>query len=106
MDPISLPTLQPAATPLTDVTQLAARARSGDRKAIEEVAVGFEGVFASLLVKQMRQTLEPGALFGRDDSDILGGLFDHYLGQHLAQAKSLGIANLIQTQLTQQRRPA
>ena len=30
-------------------------------------------MFASLLVKQMRQTLEPDSLFGQNGGDVLGG---------------------------------
>lgn len=63
------------------------------------MARGFEGMFAALLVKQMWQGLEPGSLFGEDRGDVLGGLFDQYMGQHLATAGGLGIAALIRQNL-------
>jgi Rod binding domain-containing protein len=66
---------------------------------IEEVANSFESLFWSLLTKEMRQTLENGGLFGQDKGDIYGGLFDLYVGQHLAPAHALGIAAMIRQQL-------
>src|SRR5256885_1038600 len=61
----------------------------------------MEQMFASMLIKQMRQTLD-GGLFGDDKSDVLGGLFDHFLGQHIAQAGGLGIGDMIRHQLERQ----
>jgi flagellar protein FlgJ len=78
---------------------LAGQANSRDPRAIDAVANGFESVFLSILLKEMRQTLEPGGMFPEDKSDVLGGMFDMYLGQHLAQAGGFGIADLIKKQL-------
>lgn len=68
------------------------------RRGAEEAAVGMEGLFVSLLLKQMRQALEPGSLFGSDNGDVLGGLFDATMGQHLARSGGLGIGNLLKQQ--------
>ncbi len=67
----------------------------------EQVARGFEGMFTSLLVQQMRQSLEPDTLFGSDHGDVLGGMFDTYLGEHLARAGALGIGRLVRQHLPQ-----
>lgn len=57
----------------------------------------FESMFASMLLKQMRQTLgSDHGLFGHDPGDILGGLFDHFMSQHIAQNGNLGIAAVIE----------
>ena len=61
-----------------------------------EVAKAFEAIFASLLVKQLRNTGLGEGLFSGDKSDTLGGLFDMFLGQHLAQSEGLGVARMIQ----------
>lgn len=61
----------------------------------KEAAVGFESVFASTLLKEMRSSLEPGILFGQDSGDIFGGLFDMFLGKHIAESGSLGIAKMV-----------
>ncbi len=59
------------------------------------VAEDFEGVFASLLLKEMRKTLEPGTLFGEDSGDVYGGLFDMYLGQQMTQSGGFGLAKMV-----------
>jgi Rod binding domain-containing protein len=98
MDVVSRPQLPMVPTGF-DPAQLARQAQRGDARTWDAVAVGFEELFLTQLVKQMRQTLEPGALFPQDDSDILGGLFDMTMGQHLARAGALGIGALLQQQL-------
>jgi Rod binding domain-containing protein len=55
-------------------------------------------MFASMLMKQMRQSLD-GGLFGKDAGDVLGGLFDHFLGEHIAKAGGFGVGDMIRTQL-------
>lgn len=68
---------------------------------LSPAAIGkqFEGLFASLLVKQMRQTTDGESLFGKDPGDVVGGLFDHYLGSHLTSGAGLGIAQMVRAQL-------
>lgn len=63
-------------------------------RGIEEVAHQFESMFVSLLLKEMRQTLSEG-LFGGDNSDSYGALFDMYMGQHLAEGGALGIGQMV-----------
>ena len=65
------------------------------------VAESFESMFSSMLIKQMRQTLE-GGLFGNDPSDVLGGLFDHFIGDHIAHAGGVGVGEMIRSQLERQ----
>jgi Rod binding domain-containing protein len=50
----------------------------------------------------MRETLEPNTLFGNDQGDVWGGLFDQFLGDHMAQSGALGIAALVRKQLNAQ----
>ena len=101
MDPLNM---RPAIglAPGTDLTTLATRARTGDAHALDAVAVGFESMFTSALIKQMRESLEPGTMFGEDTSDVMGGLFDQFMGQHLAQAGMLGISKMVRQQLALQ----
>jgi Rod binding domain-containing protein len=75
------------------VEQIDLRAASVDDPAIRRQATELEGVFMSMLVKELRQTTE-GNLFGDESTDSLGSLFDLYIGQHLAESKPLGIADL------------
>lgn len=88
-----------ALSPVNDPSFLAAQAHLGGTHSNEAVALGFESMFTSLLVKQMRGTLEPDTMFGEDHGEVMGGLFDFYLGQHLAKAGTLGIGAMVRKQL-------
>jgi Rod binding domain-containing protein len=92
------PLMMPSAGALMDPHALA-----GHGNDAHTVAEGFESLFASLLVKQMRQTLEPDTMFGKDNGDVLGGLFDHFMGQHLAQSGGLGIGAFVTKHMPQAR---
>jgi flagellar protein FlgJ len=91
--------LQPVAMPgpmdIEGLSRAASAARGSDRAAVETAAKGFEELFSQMLVKQMRQTLQPETMFGHDTGDVLGGLFDLYMGQHLAKSGGLGIGALL-----------
>jgi flagellar protein FlgJ len=64
------------------------------------MARDFEATFLGMVLKEMRQTLDPdGGLFAGDTGDVQGGLFDLYLGQHLAAAGGVGLATAITRQL-------
>jgi flagellar protein FlgJ len=69
------------------------------KPSLKSAVQGFESVFLSMLLKEMRQTLEPGGLFGKDGGDIYGSLFDQFMGQHLAQGKGMGLAQALMRQL-------
>jgi Rod binding domain-containing protein len=99
-----------ATLPTPDLTAGANLARTASTKANdprspEAIAKGFESMFLSLLMKEMRGTLEPGAMFGGDSGDVYGGLFDQMMGDHLAQAGSLGIATMVRKHLASHATP-
>ncbi len=90
-------------TPLDAMTSgLLTQAKTTDPHAATSVASGFESLFLSQLMKEMRQTLEPNGLFGQDEGDVYGGMFDLYMGQHLASAGGFGLAALVKQQLTRE----
>lgn len=60
----------------------------------------FESIFWSMLIKTMRTSVSGEGLFAGDKSDTFGGMFDLFMSQHLADANSLGIANLVQPDST------
>lgn len=65
-----------------------------DAQQVTQVAEQFESVFMSMLSKQLRESLEDG-MFGGENSDTYGAMFDMYLGQHLAQAGGIGIQKML-----------
>jgi Rod binding domain-containing protein len=69
------------------------------RQSPEAVGRQFESMMASMLIKQMRQTLDGETMFGKDSGDVLGGLFDQMLGDHLGKSGSLGVSAMIRAQM-------
>ncbi len=61
----------------------------------DAVARQVEGLFASLLLKEMRGSGQEGGLFGGDSTDVLGGMFDQYMGQAIADAGGLGLRDYL-----------
>jgi Rod binding domain-containing protein len=82
-----------------DPESLLSLAHTGDAKSLDAVTSNFESMFMSMVLKEMRQTLGPEGLFGNDSSDIYGGLFDLYLGQHMARSGGFGMAQVLKRQL-------
>lgn len=60
----------------------------------EKVGQEFESIFTSMLLKQMRESLTEG-LFGSDQGDVYGGLFDMLMGQHLAKTAPIGVDQMV-----------
>lgn len=71
----------------------------GANKSPEAIGKAFEGVFASLLIKQMRESFDGESLFGEDPGDVHGGMFDHFMGEHIAKSGKLGVGDMIRRQL-------
>lgn len=67
----------------------------------EKVAKDFESVFSSMVLKEMRSTLEPGSLFSGDTSDVYGGMFDQFMGQHMSESGGMGLAKMVREALEQ-----
>src|SRR5436190_402705 len=59
----------------------------------------FESMFASVLLKQLRQTADGESMFGKDAGDVVGGMFDHFLGEHIGRSGGLGVSQMIRAQL-------
>lgn len=86
--------------PLNQTVQ--ALSESSDKQNVSDsLSSEFESVFMSLLIKTMRSSLTEEGLFGSESSDTYGGLFDLYMGKHLAASKGLGIAQMMQSYRTE-----
>ncbi len=92
----SLPSGFDAGTPPELVSKLESLKQDAMKTQTEKMASDFESVFLSLMLKEMRNTLDgENGLFGGEGSDTFGGMFDLFMGQHLAEASPLGIADAI-----------
>jgi len=64
-----------------------------------ETAKAFESMFASMLVKEMRSSIE-GGFFGKGPgADTYGQWFDKEMGEAIASDGGLGLAGMLKTQL-------
>lgn len=70
--------------------------RANLNQSATQVAQDFESVFASMLLKEMRQSLEPGTMFGQDSGDVYGGLFDRHFGEQLTKGNGLGMKKMVE----------
>lgn len=68
-----------------------AQALPGPQKDEAEIMKEFESVMLSMVLKQMRQSGSEEGLFPGDNSDTLGGMFDTYMGEHLAESGGFGL---------------
>ena len=69
---------------------------------LEQIGRDFESIFFSLMLKEMRSSIsgeEGGGLFAGEGSDTYGGMFDMFIGQHLADNAELGIGSQIESYL-------
>ena len=74
-------------------TDKAAASKNSVLKVIEE----FEGVFMSMMIKQLRETNNGDGFFPGDHSDTYGGMFDMFMGQHLARGSQTGLESLFES---------
>jgi Rod binding domain-containing protein len=87
-------------SPTPDIHSLARGLDAGNPERSAETARQFEGLFVSMLLKELRQSDDDGGLFAGDASDTYGALFDQFMGQHLAQQGAFGIGDLVQRHVT------
>jgi flagellar protein FlgJ len=64
---------------------------------IEEAAKQVEGLFVSMLLKTMRETMA-SEMFSGDGADIWGSVFDQSMGDHIVSAGGLGLVEQLQPQ--------
>jgi len=64
---------------------------------VEKAIKDFEGLFLSMMIKEMRQTSSGDGLFSGDASDTYGGMFDMFLGNELAAGKGLGLESVFRS---------
>lgn len=103
----SLPFTSPVANSLSAINDSTSRSSFDgmDLSTLQSVGDEFESVFFSMLLKEMRNSLDTtgeGGLFAGEKSDTLGSLFDLYMGQHLASSNSMGISRAIVSYLSNQ----
>ena len=57
----------------------------------------FEGLFMSMIIKELRQTSSGDGLFPGDASDTYGGMIDMFLAKELTAGNGLGLESLFRS---------
>jgi Rod binding domain-containing protein len=70
---------------------------SEESEKVQKVIEEFEGVFMSMMIKQLRETDSGEGFFPGDHSDTYGGMFDMFMGQHLARGSQTGLESLFES---------
>lgn len=99
MNPINM-TLGP--TTLDRFAETRGPAALTDLNKVQQVASDFESLFASQILKEMRQSLDPETMFGGDSGDVYGGMFDMFIGKQVAEGGGFGLAKMLTETLKQQ----
>ena len=94
-----------ALSALPNVSTLMSDRPSSVSSAPDKAAKELEGLFMSLLLKEMRQTIGSENGFAGDPSDTIGGLYDQMMGDHLTENGGIGIADSIRGSLLRSSTP-
>jgi len=75
--------------------------KSSDNNGLKEACQGFEAIFLSTMIKQMRQTLPGDTMFGNGQGmEIYKSMYDQHLADKLAASgRGVGIAEFFYNQL-------
>lgn len=79
---------------------LKARATTDPRAALKGAAQQFEAYFMQTMLKSMRDTLSQDSMFDSDQTRFYTSMFDQQLGQNLAGSGSMGLAQVLERQLS------
>ena len=79
---------------------LKAKAKSDPRAALKGATKQFEAYFMQTMLKSMRDTLSQDSMFDSDQTRFYTSMFDQQLGQNLADTGSLGLARMLESQLS------
>lgn len=89
----------------TDFQGFAAMRRDAQQQspeAIKQVAKQFESIFVGMMLKSMRDTLPEGGLFNSETERMYRDMFDKQLSLNIANGQGIGLAAVIERQLSQQ----
>jgi flagellar protein FlgJ len=82
------------------LASLKRQASSDPQQAAREVAQQFESIFVGMMVKSMRDTLPDDSLFGSHQMEAYQEMFDKQLAVDLSRKGGLGLADIIERQIT------
>ena len=83
-------------------TEMRRQAREQTPESVKQVAKQFESLFVQMMLKSMRDTLPDDGLFSSNDQRTYQDMLDKQMSLNIANGKGVGLADVIERQLTQQ----
>lgn len=82
-------------------TQAALRTQEAVRMQADSLeGESFDALFTSMILKEMRQSMQSeDSFFAGDHGDVVGGIWDQFLGEQMAPAMNFGMDELALSQL-------
>jgi flagellar protein FlgJ len=90
----------PAYTDFDSLAKLKNEAKNNSPEAIKEVAKQFESVFVGMMLKSMRQASLAEGILDSSQSDFYRDMYDQQLSVNLSAEGGMGLADLIEKQLS------
>ncbi len=90
----------PAYTDFNSLAKLKNEAKNNTPAAIKEVAKQFESVFVGMMLKSMRQASLAEGILDSSQSDFYRDMYDQQLSVNLSTKGGMGLAGLIEKQLS------
>lgn len=91
---------------LSSLNALKLQSRENPQEALREVARQFESVFVTMMMKSMRDTLPKDGMFASNQMDTYQEMMDQQLALDLARGDGLGLAAVIERQISAAQRYA
>ena len=81
------------------LTALKKDAKTDDPDTLRAVAKQYEGMFARMMIKSMRDAVGTDPIFGSDEENTYQGMYDDQLSIEMTKGKGLGLADMLVRQL-------
>jgi Rod binding domain-containing protein len=85
---------------LASLGNLKTQSHENPQEALKEVARQFESVFVTMMMKSMRDALPKDGLFASSQMETYQEMFDQQLSLDLASNGGLGLASVIERQMS------
>ncbi|MBX9849187.1 MAG: flagellar assembly peptidoglycan hydrolase FlgJ [Rhodocyclaceae bacterium] len=95
-------TTLPSVFDVNALTSLKTQVKSNDPEALRAAAKQFEALFLQMVLKSMRDATPREGLFDNDQSRMYESLLDQQLSQVMSSKRGLGLAAVIERQLSRQ----
>jgi len=90
------------ASDVTSLGSLKKASRDNSPEALKAASQQFEALFMNMLMKSMRASVPDGGLVSSDQVKTFEGMLDQQLSQHLSGKGALGLAAMLEKQLSRQ----